>query len=42
MVLLAVTFVVGDPHRGARPGHPQEGVVHLVLFAAFIFLAINP
>jgi Ca2+:H+ antiporter len=42
MVLLAVTFVVGIltvvPGRATR----QEGVVHLVLLAAFLFLAINP
>jgi Ca2+:H+ antiporter len=42
MVLLAVTLVVAIltvvPGRATR----QEGVVHLVLLAAFLFLAINP
>jgi Ca2+:H+ antiporter len=42
MVLLAVTLVVAIltvvPGRATR----QEGAVHLVLLAAFLFLAINP
>jgi Ca2+:H+ antiporter len=42
MVLLAVTLVVAIltvvPGRATR----QEGAVHLVLLAAFVFLAINP
>jgi Ca2+:H+ antiporter len=42
IVLLAVTFVVAIltvvPGRATR----QEGVVHLVLLAAFLFLAVNP
>jgi Ca2+:H+ antiporter len=42
MVLLAVTVVVGIltvvPGRATR----QEGAVHLVLLAAFLFLAVNP
>jgi Ca2+:H+ antiporter len=42
VVLLAVTFVVAIltvvPGRATR----QEGVVHLVLLAAFLFLAVNP
>jgi Ca2+:H+ antiporter len=42
MVLLAVTLVVAVltvvPGRATR----QEGAVHLVLLAAFLFLAINP
>ena len=42
IVLLAVTFVVAIltvvPGRATR----QEGVVHLILLAAFLFLAVNP
>ena len=42
MVLLAVTLVVAIltvvPGRATR----QEGAVHLVLLAAFLFLAVNP
>jgi Ca2+:H+ antiporter len=42
MVLLTVTVVVGiltvSPGRATR----LEGAVHLVLLAAFVFLAINP
>ena len=42
IVLLAVTFVVAIltvvPGRATR----QEGVMHLVLLAAFLFLAVNP
>ena len=42
MVLLALTIVVGVltvvPGRATR----LQGVVHLVLLAAFVFLAINP
>ena len=42
MVLLAITVVVGA--FTVLPGRAtlQEGGVHLALFAAFIFLAINP
>ena len=42
IVLLAITAVVGA--LTVLPGRAtlQEGGVHLVLFAAFIFLAINP
>jgi Ca2+:H+ antiporter len=42
MVLLAVTVVVAIltvvPGRATR----LQGVVHLVLLAAFLFLAVNP
>lgn len=42
MVLLALTVVVGTltvvPGRATR----LQGAVHLVLFAAFLFLAVNP
>jgi Ca2+:H+ antiporter len=42
MVLLAITAVVGA--LTVLPGRAtvQEGGVHLVLFGAFVFLAINP
>jgi len=42
MVLLALTVVVGA--LTVLPGRAtvQEGGIHLVLFAAFLFLAINP
>lgn len=42
IVLLAITVVVGA--LTVLPGRAtvQEGGVHLVLFAAFLFLAINP
>jgi Ca2+:H+ antiporter len=42
MVLLALTVVVGVltvvPGRATR----LQGVVHLVLLAGFLFLAVNP
>jgi Ca2+:H+ antiporter len=42
MVLLAVTAVVGA--LTVLPGRAtlQEAAVHLVIAAAFVFLAINP
>ncbi len=42
MVLLAITVAVGA--LTVLPGRAtlQEGGVHLVLFAAFLFLAVNP
>jgi Ca2+:H+ antiporter len=42
MVLLAITVVVGS--LTVLPGRAtlQEGGVHLVLFGAFLFLAVNP
>jgi Ca2+:H+ antiporter len=42
MVLLAITVVVGS--LTVLPGRAtlMEGGVHLVLFAAFLFLAVNP
>jgi Ca2+:H+ antiporter len=41
-VLLAITIVVGG--LTVLPGRAtlQEGGVHLVLFLAFLFLAVNP
>ena len=42
IVLLVITMVVGA--LTVLPGRAtvQEGGVHLVLFAAFVFLAVNP
>jgi Ca2+:H+ antiporter len=42
MALLAITVVVGG--LTVLPGRAtlQEGGVHLVLFLAFLFLALNP
>ena len=42
MVLLAITVVVAG--LTVLPGRAtlQESGVHLVLFAAFLFLAVNP
>ena len=42
IVLLAITTIVGA--LTVLPGRAtvQEGGVHLVLFAAFVFLAVNP
>ena len=46
LVLLAVTVVVAVltvvPGRATRPGHPAAGVVHLLLLAGFLFLAVAP
>ena len=42
IVLLVITAIVGA--LTVLPGRAtvQEGGVHLVLFAAFVFLAVNP
>ena len=43
IVLLALTVGRQRADRAAGPRDPvQEGGVHLVLFAAFVFLAVNP
>jgi Ca2+:H+ antiporter len=42
MVLLAVTFVVGAVTLGTGRTYIMQGAVHLVLFAAFLFLALVP
>lgn len=42
LVLLAVTFVVSAFTLGTGRTHMMQGAVHLVLFAAFIFLAFVP
>ena len=42
LVLLAVTFVVNAVTLGSGRTHLMQGAVHLVLFAAFLFLAVVP
>ena len=42
LVLLAVTFVVSAVTLGSGRTNMMQGAVHLVLFAAFLFLALVP
>ena len=42
MVLLALTFVVSAVTLGTGRTYMMQGAVHLVLFAAFLFLALVP
>ncbi|WKB54989.1 calcium:proton antiporter [Eleftheria terrae] len=42
MVLLALTFLVGTITLGTGRTNVMQGAVHLVLFAAFLFLALAP
>jgi Ca2+:H+ antiporter len=42
LVLLAVTAVVGSLTVGLASAMVLGGVVHLVIFAAFLFVAIVP
>ncbi len=42
LVLLALTFVVGSITIVSGRTHVMQGVVHLVIFAAFLFLAFVP
>ena len=42
MVLLALTFVVSSVTLGTGRTYMMQGAVHLVLFAAFLFLALVP
>ena len=42
LVLLAVTFLVSTFTLGTGRTHMMQGAVHLVLFAAFLFLAVVP
>jgi Ca2+:H+ antiporter len=42
MVLLAVTLLVSTVTLGTGRTHVMQGAVHLVLFAAFLFLAFVP
>jgi Ca2+:H+ antiporter len=42
LVLLASTFVVSTLTLGSGRTHAMLGAVHLVIFAAFLFLAFVP
>jgi Ca2+:H+ antiporter len=42
MVLLGITFVVGGITLGPGRTNIMQGAVHLVLFAAFLFLSFVP
>ena len=42
LVLLAVTFLVNAVTLASGRTHMMQGAVHLVLFAAFLFLAVVP
>jgi Ca2+:H+ antiporter len=42
MAMLAVTFLVSSVTLGTGRTHMMQGAVHLVLFAAFLFLAFVP
>lgn len=42
LALLTVTFVVSTITLGTGRTHMMQGAVHLVLFAAFLFLAVVP
>ncbi len=42
LVMLAITFLVSAVTLGTGRTHMMQGAVHLVLFAAFVFLAFVP
>ena len=42
MALLALTFIVGAITLGSGRTNVMQGAVHLVIFAAFVFLALVP
>jgi Ca2+:H+ antiporter len=42
LVMLALTFVVSAVTLGTGRTHVMQGAVHLVIFAAFLFLALVP
>ncbi len=42
LVLLSVTFLVSAVTLGTGRTHVMQGAIHLVLFAAFLFLALVP
>jgi Ca2+:H+ antiporter len=42
MALLAVTFLVSTLTLGTGRTYLMQGAVHLVLFAAYLFLALVP
>jgi len=42
LVLLVLTFVVGSITLASGRTHMMQGAIHLVIFAAFLFLALIP
>ena len=42
LALLAVTFLTSAVTLGSGRTHIMQGAVHLVIFAAFLFLALVP
>jgi Ca2+:H+ antiporter len=42
LVLLSVTFLVSAVTLGTGRTQVMQGAIHLVLFAAFLFLALVP
>jgi Ca2+:H+ antiporter len=42
LVMLAVTFLLSAVTLGTGRTHMMQGAVHLVVFAAFLFLAFVP
>jgi Ca2+:H+ antiporter len=42
IVMLAMTFLVSAVTLGTGRTHMMHGAVHLVIFAAFLFLAFEP
>ena len=42
MALLALTFVVGAITLGSGRTNLMQGAIHLVVFAAFLFLTLVP
>jgi Ca2+:H+ antiporter len=42
LAMLAVTFLVTVVTLGTGRTHMMQGAVHLVIFAAFLFLALVP
>jgi len=42
LVMLALTFLVSAVTLGTGRTHMMQGAVHLVIFAAFLFLAFVP
>ena len=42
ITLLALTFIVGSITLGTGRTNMMQGAVHLIIFAAFLFLALVP
>jgi len=42
VVLLGLTFLVGSITLGSGRTNVMQGAIHLVLFAAFLFLTLVP